>query len=362
MFSAFGLQPVLGRLFTDADDLVPRAAPYAVLSYDYWIRRFGNDPAVIGRNIRMGNDLLTVVGVAPRNFTGTEPGIMTDIFLPTMMHEGVTHSDWSWFRTLALLHPGVAPERVRDQLQPILRAFQEERAKGWSAQSKRFLDDFLKQTLVVQAAPSGTSSMQEDYRSALFALGVLVALVLLIACANVANLMLAQAAARAREMALRISIGAGPARLGQLVLVESAWIALFAAVLGGVFAWWSAPFVVSRINPPDNPARLALSADWRLLAFSIALTFGVAIFFGLAPALRASSITPVSALKGGDSPHSRSRLMYVLIAAQVAFCFVVHFAAGLFLSTFDHLAHQSTGFSADRIVILDITSHAPPAS
>lgn len=359
MFGAFGLQPALGRLFSDVDDFIPRASPYAVLSYDYWTRRFGRDPGVIGRNLRSGNDLLTIIGIAPKGFTGTEPGTITDIFLPIMMYEGVTHSDWSWFRTVALLKPGVSPDLVREKLQPILRAFQEERAKGWSAESKRFLEDFLAQKLLLQPAPSGASAMQEDYRSALIALAVLVGLLLLIACANVANLMLAQAAARAREMALRISIGAGRARLIQLVLVESAWIAFLSAVLGGLFAWWSAPFVVSRINPPDNPARLALSADWRLFAFSVALTFGVAFLFGLAPALRASSITPVSALKGGSDPHSRPRLMYALIAAQVSFCFVVHFVAGLFLTTFDRLTHQSTGFSADRIVVLDTKALKP---
>ena len=122
------------------------------------------------------------------------------------------------------------------------------------------------------------------------ALGILVALVLLIACANVANLMTAQAAARAREMALRVSIGAGRWRLVQLVLVESAWLALLATAIGGLFAWWAAPFIVGMINPPDNPARLVLPADWRVLAFGLALACGVTFLFGLAPALRASAV------------------------------------------------------------------------
>ena len=126
-------------------------------------------------------------------------------------------------------------------------------------------DHFLHQKLLLEPAASGVSGMQNDYRRALAALGVLVALVLLIACANVANLMTAQAAARAREMALRVSIGAGRSRLVQLVLVESAMLAFLAAASGGLFAWWSAPFVVGRINPPDNPASLSLPADWRVL-------------------------------------------------------------------------------------------------
>src|SRR5437660_8195547 len=119
--------------------------------------------------------------------------------------------------------------------------------------------------VVLEPAAAGASGLQKDYRRSLISLGVLVALVLLIACANVANLLTAQAAARSREMALRVSIGAGRGRLVQLVLVESALLAFLAAAMGGLFAWWSAPFVVARINPPDNPARLVLPADWRVL-------------------------------------------------------------------------------------------------
>src|SRR4029077_13794416 len=124
-------------------------------------------------------------------------------------------------------------------------------------------------------------------------------------------------------------------RLVQLVLVESAMLAFLAAAMGGLFAWWSAPFVVSRINPPDNPARLSLPADWRVAGFGLALALGVTLLFGLAPALRASSVRPASAIKGGEDPHSRGRLMHALIAAQVAFCFLVLFLAGLFVATFE---------------------------
>jgi len=186
-------------------------------------------------------------------------------------------------------------------------------------------------------------------------------LVLLIACANVANLMTAQAASRAREMALRISIGAGRWRLAQLLLIESAWLALLASGLGALFAWWSAPLVVTMINPADNPARLALPADWRVLGFAMVLTLGVTFQFGLAPALRASAIQPVSALKGGEDPHSRRRLMHALIGLQVAFCFLVLFVAGLFVTTFERLSHESTGSSAERLLTLDTYSQRAQA-
>ncbi len=351
MFGTFGLRPAAGRLLTEDDDLKPRAHPYAVLSYDYWTRRFRRDPKAVGRTVRMGDDLYQIVGVGPQPFTGTETGTVTDIFVPTMMHAGVTHDDWTWFRTLARLGPGVAVEPVRAKLSTTSHAFEEERAKGFTGMSKQDIEKFLDQKLVLEPAAAGASNLQSDYRVPLIALGVLVALVLLIACANVANLMTAQAASRAREMALRVSIGAGRWRLVQLVLIESAILAFLAGAIGAVFAWWSAPFVVAMINPPDNPARLALPADWRVLGFGLALTLAVMLLFGLTPALRASAVKPASALKGGD-PHTRRRMMHALIAAQVAFCFLVLFVAGLFAATFDRLSHRPIGFSAERLLLL----------
>ncbi len=355
MFGSFGLRPALGRLFTESDDLKPGAHPYAVVSYDYWTRRFGQDPKVIGRTLRMGNDLYEIVGVGPESFTGTEPGTVTDIFVPTMMmNEATLNSANSfWFRTFVRPKPGVAVQPLRDNLDALYQAWELERAKGYSNSLKHFVENHPKQKLVLNPAASGVSGMQKYYRTSLLALSVLVALVLLIACANVANLMTAQAASRAREMALRVSIGAGRGRLVQLVLVESAWLAFLAGAIGGAVAWWSAPLVVSMINPPGNPARLFLPADWRVLGFGLALTVGVMLLFGLAPALRASAVHPVSALKGGDDPHLRRRLMHALIAVQAAFCFLVLFVAGLFVTTFERLSNQPTGFSADRLLTLE---------
>lgn len=361
MFTCFGLLPAAGRLLAEGDDLKPHAHPYAVISYDYWKHRFGQDPKVIGRTFRMGNDLYEIVGVGPEGFTGTEPGTMIDLFIPTMMHPGVLRPDWTWMRTLARVEPGVAFEPLRAKLDATARAFEEDRAKGLRGMSKQQIDEFLKQRLLLEPAAAGVSDLQSDYRTALAALGVLVALVLLIACANVANLMTAQAAARAREMALRVSIGAGRRRLVQLVLVESASLALLAAIAGGLFAWWSAPLVVNMINPPDNPARLLLPADGRVLGFGLALTVTVTLLFGLAPALRASAVQPVSALKGGEDPHARRRLMHVLIATQTAFCFLVLFVGGLFVATFQRLSNRPTGFSADRLLTLETVAHRPQA-
>jgi putative ABC transport system permease protein len=362
MFSSFGLRPALGRMFTENDDLTPGAHPYAVLSYDYWTRRFGRDPKVIGRTLRMVTDLYQIVGVADEGFTGTEPGTVTDIFVPTMMSAGsINRSDSFWLRIFIRIKQGVGIEPLRARLYATYWALEHERAKVFNNTPQRLLGSFPQDQLLLEPAAAGVSGLQKDYRRSLAALGVLVALVLLIACANVANLMTAQAAARTREMALRVSIGAGRWRLIQLVMVESAWMAFLAATVGALFAWWSAPFVVSRISAPGNPARLILSTDWRVLAFGVGLTLGVTFLFGLVPALRASAVKPAMALKGGEDPHSRRRLMHGLIATQAAFCFLVLFAGGLFMSTFERLSNQPTGFSSERLLALDIVAqHAQP--
>jgi putative ABC transport system permease protein len=360
MFDAFGLHPAAGRLLTENDDDKVGASPYAVLSYEYWTRRFGQDRNVIGRTFRMGDTHFEIAGVAPEGFTGTETGTVTDIFLPMAMKNPRTLASLNnfWLRTMVALRPGIAPEPVHQMLSATFRAVEEERAKGFTTIQRR-REQARQEKLLLEPAGNGRSNLQRYYRSALTALGILVALVLLIACANVANLMTAQAAARAREMALRISIGATRWRLTQLVLMESIWLAFIATAIGGLFAWWAAPFIVGMIDSPDNPARLVLPADWRVLGFGLALALGVTFVLGLGPALRASAVRPASVLKGGEDPHSRRRLMHALIAVQIAFCFVVHFAAGLFSSTFDRLSHQPTGFSADRILNLETLPQRP---
>ncbi|HUI56807.1 MAG TPA: ADOP family duplicated permease [Bryobacteraceae bacterium] len=364
MFASFGIPPALGRLFTENDDVKTGAHPYAVLSYDYWTRRFGRDPKVLGRSFRLvrteeesrrgGTDLYTIIGVAAKGFTGVEPGTFTDIFVPTRMHPLVDEPYARWIRTLVILKPGVAVEPVGEQLRAVYHGFREEMARVSAGMPKQTVTGFANQRVFLEPAAPGVSFAQREFRKPLAVLAVLVALVLLVACANVANLMTSQAAARAREMALRVSIGAGRARLVQLVLVEAGLLALLAAVAGGAFAWWSAPLVVSHISFRNNPVRLQLAADWRVVGFGLALMLAVTLLFGLAPALRASAVKPASALKGGDRPYFRGRLMQGLVAAQAAFCFVVLFATGLFVATFERLSHQPTGFAPEQLLALDV--------
>lgn len=207
--------------------------------------------------------------------------------------------------------------------------------------------------VLFESASAGVSGLQRDYRQPLAILSGVVLLVLLIACANVANLMTAQAASRAREMALRVSIGAGGARLFQLVLVESAIIAVVSSALGSIFAWWAAPFVVSMISDPSNPTTLHMPADWRVMLFGAGLALAVTMLFGLIPALRAAGVKPMQVLRGSDSPHSRRRVIHALTAAQMAFCVLVLFVAGLFLVTFERISSQPVGFRTDHLLLLE---------
>jgi predicted permease len=282
-----------------------------------------------------------------------------------MNAEAIEDDGTRWLRIWVQLRPEANPALVRQKLHATLKTFRVEKAKSYTGRRPQVaIDQYVNANVFLNPASAGASALQTHYRQSLKVLGVLVALVLLIACANVANLFTAQAAARAREMALRVSIGAGRGRLIQLVMVESALVALFSSALGGAFAWWAAPQVVSAINPPYNPARLTLPADWRVLGFAVLLALAVTFLFGLVPALRASAVKPVSALKGGEDPHARRRLMHGLVAAQVAFCFLVHFVAGLFVASFDRLSHQPTGFDPARLLLLvtGATSPQPPAN
>lgn len=353
----FGHEPALGRLFVPDDDRAPGASTYAVLSWDYWNHRFGRDPHVLGRSFHIGEQTFEIIGVGPREFTGTEKGTVTDIFVPLSMNRLATQDDIMWHRVFLMLKPGVSPgtvlEPLRQHLSAVARAFEANCSACFRGATKAAIDRFLNQKLIFYPAGAGISDLQKDYRRLLGTLGLLAALVLLIACVNVANMMTAQAAARAHEMALRISIGAGRRRLVQLILSQSAVLALLAAVLGAFFAAWSAPFVLGLINPPDNPARLDLPADWRVILFGFGLIVVVVLLLGLLPALRASAVRPVAALKGGEDPHSPRRLMRGAIALQVAFCVLVLFLSSLFVTSFERLQNRPLGFSTDRLLLLE---------
>lgn len=360
IFTDFGLKPALGRLFDASDDAVPEAHPYAVISYDYWTRRFARDPNIIGKHFRTGIHELEIVGVAPKGFTGTEPGTFTDIFVPNMMNVPMIYRTSNSYRIWAVLKPSASVPVVAERLRAVLHSYREQVVKTWPpVRRQQEKDSFVESLVSLDPASGGRSRIQQSYERSLMILAVLVALVLLIACANIANLMMAQAAARSREMALRVSIGAGRGRLVQLVLIESALIGVTAAALGLAFSYWASSFITGRISTPDLPVRFVLLDDWRVLLFFLALTLGVTLLFGLAPALRASSTRPSSTLKGDDNPRAHRRLRSGLIIAQAAFCAFVLFTAGLFITTFQRMENQPTGFSSAGVLTLESESSAP---
>ncbi len=204
-----------------------------------------------------------------------------------------------------------SPDLVRQLVQAQVRRDRQETVKFLAADSSGpRMTAYLNEQILFTSAAAGVSGLQRTFRRPLFILAALVVLVLLIACANVANLLIAQAAARTTEMALRVSIGAGRWRLIQLVLVESTVLAVCASIAGALFAWWAAPFVVSLLAFQE-PVQLALNASWRMLGFGIVLTVAVTVLFGLAPALRASSVTPIGALKVRDDRHRHRRLVRI---------------------------------------------------
>jgi putative ABC transport system permease protein len=350
VFSIFGLQPALGRLLGATDDVSPDAHPVAVISHDFWRRRFGSDRAVIGRTFHVGTRPIEIVGVAPEGFTGTEPGAVTDFFLPAMMNaEALDKIGWSWFRIWVRPRSGVDVEQVRAVLEARFHADQVARVKGFAPDTpKSRIDAFLAQQLMLQPARSGVSAIQKSFRRPLWVLTTLAALLLLIACANAANLLLARAMSRRTEMALRISIGAARGRLIQLMLIESALLAFSACAAGALFAAAAAPFIVSMLAPADRPVRLILDPDWRTFSLGASMTLAVTILFGLAPALRASAIRPIGMLTA--TQHRQRNLTDALVAVQMAFCVFLLFGASLFLGTFNALRDKPLGFESRQLV------------
>ena len=353
MFHSFGLRPALGRLLDASDDTAPGANAVAVLSWNAWSRRFRRDPNIIGRTFRFRDASYEIVGVSQEGFAGADPGFITDIFVPTMMNaKSIDQPNWAWFRIFAHLAPGASPEIVRQKLKAAERADRLERVKRQRWPRDRY-QHYIASELFIEPAAAGYSGLQRQYRRPLAVLSLVVVLVLLIACVNVANLMTGRAQARAREMALRVSIGAGRGRLIQLVLVESALIGVFACGLGSLFAAWASPYMVWRISPPSAPPiAIALTYDWRVGAFSAALVLFATLALGGIPALRASALRPAAALRG-ETAQRRRRSMNILVGVQIAFCVLVLFVAGLFARSFHRLNSQSLGFDPDRLINLN---------
>lgn len=357
-FERLGVAPSAGRLIGSSDDRQPGAHPAAVISHAFWLRRFGGDPAVVGRWFALEDRQFQIVGVTEPRFSGVEPGRPTDVWLPYAMYNphAFGNFQFNWFRVFGRLRDGVKVEAAGGVLQAAFSNSRRDYARRTRRDgSPESLARFVETPLHLRPAGNGPSPLRREFERPMWILGAIAALVLLIAGSNVANLFLARAAAREREMALRLSIGAGRGRLIQQMLVESGLVAIAVCVLGLAVAAVAAPSVVAMLAPAEDPVRLELRPDWRLGAFVGALVVLTTALLGLAPALRASGVAPLGALKtGGERSGPRAGVMRPFVAIQVAFGLVVLFVGSLLVQSFARLSSVNPGFATSEVLLLNV--------
>jgi predicted permease len=345
-FDALGVKPILGRTFLPEEDAVPNTHPVVVFSHNFWQRRFAGDPAIVGRNVTLNGHAFTVIGVAPPEFRGTEPYLNLDLFVPIMMQSRVTSgSDRlrvrgnSWLEAMVKLKPGVSMGRAQADLSLVAKdladAYSEDKGRG------------VKLYELWRSPSSGGVAVTAVMAIQLAVAGV----ILLIACANVGNLLLARAASRQRETALRLTLGASRRRLLQQLLTESALLAGAGGAVGLLIAYWTKDLVRLFIPPAPLPIEMNPALSVPVLLYALAATVVSVVAFGLAPALQGSS-TVGAALKESSgnvsSSPRRARLRQALVVAQVALSLVLLVSAGLFLRTLQNAQSVDPGFSARK--------------
>jgi predicted permease len=365
-FSVLGLKPAAGRLLSGSDDTAENANPVAVLSYGFWQRKFALSPSIIGRDIRLNGFPFTVIGVAPAGFDGDVVGEQMALFVPLSMQPVIIRGRrWlnagneSWLTVIGRLAPNTTPAEAEANLNLV---FQQAVQGPYGAALSSDDRDMIREThMKIDVSPGGggVSGLRRDYKVPLLLLVGIVGLVLLIACVNVANLLLARASARNREIAIRLAIGANWLRLLRQLLTESILLSLVGGLAGSLLAVWGVRLLVTIFG---SDTTLPLLPDARVLTFTIAISLLTGIFFGLIPALRAISVHVSYALKetGRSTPGRSSRfgLGKGLIAGQVALSLLVLFAACLLVRSLQKLMAQDFGYDRDRLVItrLDPTS------
>ena len=365
-FEVLGVRPHLGRLLTPEDDKGKNAHPVAVLQYDFWRSRLAGDPAVVGSTLRLNGTPFTVVGVAAAGFVGTDNSVPTNLWVPVMMKPTITPT-WddlenerlAWFYLFGRLRRGVSMDQAQAALRVLYRQRQDEELRDEFFQ--KFPDTrerFLQQKFLLVPASRGQSFLRDRFEQPLIVLEWLVGFVLLIACANVANLLLARAAARQREMAIRTALGARRGQIVRQLLLESLMLAV-AGGLGGIVV--SAVLARALLHLlPFDPANVALVAtpDLRILSFTALLTLTTAVAFGLVPALQGSRVSPGLTLKAEAGSvaggHGHVRLRKTLVALQVALATVLLIGAGLFVRTLQELRRVDLGFQTENVVTMGI--------
>ena len=351
-FSVLGVNAVIGRVLTDEDETV------AVISYDFWKRRFGLDPTVAGRKITLNECPFTIVGVTPPAFQGFEVGRKPDLWwplraVPLVYPNNQTlklRSHW-WLRVIGRIKPGATLAQAREELDIILKQQTSEMLAEDPPRSESTLRYFKELRLELEPGGTGWSTLRGQFKQPLLILMAIVGIVLLTACANVANLLLARASSRRKEIAIRLSLGAGRLRIIRQLLTESMLLAIAGGLLGLLFAQWGTGVLIAYL-PRQQTAGLLVAPDTKVLGFTLAVSVLTGILFGLAPALQATRLDLAGSLRNQAATSGRSRLAIrkVLVVSQVALSLFLIIGAGLFVRSLQNLKSVDTGFDRENLV------------
>ena len=370
-FSMLGVKPALGRVFnSQEDDQVYQGHPVVVLSYGYWVTRFARDPGVIGKKVLVNDYPMTVVGVSAEGFSGIDPVQSPQIRVPVLM-KPVLAPSWGWLhmddrrarwvQVFGRLKPGYTVESSKAPIQGLftqIRQFEMTlpAAKEWSAYNR---EQFMKGQLLVDSAAIGYSPVRNDFSTALIVLMCMVGLVLLIACANVANLLIARGFMRQKEIAVRLSLGSSRGRLVRQLLVESLVLSFAGGAVGLAIAFALTRGLLALVPSQGQPVLISASPDPRILTFTLSLTVLTGIVFGLLPALRASRTDPWTTMKDtmGSITGTRGSLFLRkgLVTAQVALSFLLLFGAGLFVRSLQNLKTTDTGVRLENLLTFQLS-------
>jgi predicted permease len=363
-FDVLGVGTAIGRTFSAEDDKVKNAAPYVVLSYGYWQRRFGGSPAILNQTVDINDHPMTVVGVAQRKFKGTDVGTAVDVFVPMMMKPQITPT-WDdldnrrsiWLNIIGRLRPGISIEQARTALAVLYHQELVEELKAMPDATPRFQKRFLANKLVFKDAAKGVSELRNRFSTPLAVLMSMVGTLLLIACTNVANLLVARAAMRQKEIAIRLSLGASKMDIMRLVLVESLMLSFAGGAFGLLIASWAGSLLL-RILPFENVERVfSTTPDARVLLFTFGLSVITALLFGLLPAIQATRPELAPTLKNEANSVIGSghvKLRKGMVAAQISLSLLLLIGAGLFSRSLYNLMTSDPGMRTDHVFIFTI--------
>ena len=361
-FDVLGTPAILGRTFVPEDDRRGGgpAGPVAVISYRFWQRHYAGAADVIGRPLTINRVTFTVIGVTGPEFVGPIVGRSYDVAVPLGDEPLVRgkesfldgRSTW-WLDIIARLKSGQTIEQATVALRGVQPQIRQATLPNWDAQA---LKDYVNTPFVLQPASGGSSQFREQYRQPLMIILTIVGLVLLIACANIANIMLARANSRRHELGLRVALGASRWRIARQLLTESVLLSILGAALGLLFAAWGSALLVGQLTTFRENVFLDVSLDWRVMAFTAGIAVTTALLFGMVPAFRAGRVEPSDALKEQSRTVSAERRMLgqPLVVVQVALSLVLVVAAGLFLRSFAALATQNIGFDRDALLLVNL--------